>query len=89
MDLSGVRSEEENAEALVGGDGVGHAEPPRCDAKYTPVPRHTRKSKDYSKDESRDEPECGEVAKEEDARSISVADRPTDEVGVRLIFKCK
>ena len=89
MNLSNVRPEEKNAEAFVGGDGVGHAKPPGYSAKYTPVPRHTRKSKDNSKDESEDKPECGEVPEEEGTKSVAVADGPADEVGVGLIFKSK
>ena len=78
---------EQDAKALVGGDGIDRAEPKGEDAKDAPPAGVAAEDEEDGHEDSAGEDEDGEGAEEEHAGFVAVADGPADEVWVRLILE--
>jgi hypothetical protein len=82
-----VHAVENNAHSLPGGDESSNADEPAKEWDNAPATAGGGECDDEVGDQASSDGEDAETAGKDDARTVAVADRPSNEVGVRLSAK--
>lgn len=80
-----VHAVQDNTHALPGGNQCSDTNEPANERKHAPAATSRGKSDDDVGDETSGDGEDTEAASKDDTRAVTVADSPTDEVGVSLL----